>query len=456
MTTRRRRLGNAATGHNSSGSTPSSSKPPGSSKPRQRASGGARTRRRPTHPSQTQHEWVDTQADLDALVEDLLGADRIAVDTEFHRERSYRPRLALVQIAFGERVALVDPTVTDVAVLADVLEADVLVVMHACAQDIEVLFQECGAIPSRLFDTQVAAGFLGMSTPSLGTLADRLLGVRLAKGDRLTDWFERPLRPAQQRYAADDVAYLIRLHDELRSRLTERQRWQWALDECEQWRRPPSPPPDPEQAWTRIKGARQLKGTPRAVAYRLAAWRERTASERDIPVRFVLSDMALLSIAQRGPATLDELGGLRGVDGGQLRGAVGKQVMAEVERGRSMAPGDVPAGALPTGPNVEAALLPAVPLVAAWVDEVARSMGIERSLLATRSDIAALLARDESSRLAAGWRSEVVGDAIRSLLSGESALAFDADAGLRLEPRVPQEAAPASRSAAGCSERPRR
>ena len=384
-----------------------------------------------------QHEWIDTQAGLDALVADLMAADSIAVDTEFHRERSYRPRLALVQMAFGERVVLVDPTAVDVSALADVLSADVLLVMHACAQDIEVLFQECGAIPSRLFDTQVAAGFLGMSTPSLATLADRLLGVRLAKGDRLTDWFERPLREAQQRYAADDVAYLIALHDELRSRLTARQRWQWALDECEQWRRSPPPPPDPEQAWTRIKGARQLRGASRAIAYRLAAWRERTASERDIPVRFVLSDMALLSVAQRRPAGLDELSGLRGVDGGQLRGAAGERVMAEVERGRSMAPGDVPTGLLPSGPNMNAALQPAVPLIAAWVDEVARSMSIERSLLATRADIAALLADDEGSRLAAGWRSEVVGDAIRSLLSGESALAFDADAGLCLEPRRP-------------------
>ena len=387
----------------------------------------------------SRHEWVDTQTDVEALIADLLASDRIAVDTEFHRERSYRPQLALVQVAFDERVVLIDPTSVDIARLAEVLSADVLVVMHSCAQDIEVLAQECGAIPARLFDTQVAAGFLGMSTPSLGSLTERLLNKRLAKGDRLTDWFERPLRPAQRRYAADDVAYLARLHDELRSQLAGRGRYQWALDECEQWRRPPSPPPDPEQAWTRIKGARQLKGRQRAVAYRLAAWRERTASDRDIPVRFVLSDMALLSIAQRSPASLKELDGLRGVDSGQLRGAVGERIIAEVQRGRAMAPEDIPARALPTGPNVPAALQPAVPLVAAWVDQVARSAGIDRSLLATRSDIAALLAGDEGSRLATGWRSEVVGDGVRSLLAGDSALAFDAETGLCLESRTPAE-----------------
>ena len=385
----------------------------------------------------SRHEWVDSDDRFETLVADLQAAERVAVDTEFHRERSYRPQLALVQVAFDDRVALVDPTAVDIARFAGVLDADVLIVMHSCAQDIEVLAQECGTIPARLFDTQVAAGFLGMSTPSLGSLTERLLSKRLAKGDRLTDWFERPLRPAQRRYAADDVAYLVRLHDELKSQLSERGRYEWALDECERWRRPPSPPPDPEQAWTRIKSARQLKGRQRAVAYRLAAWRERTASDRDIPVRFVLSDMALLSIAQRSPASLSELDGLRGVDSNQLRGAVGERIMAEVQRGRSMAPEDIPARALPAGPNVPTALQPAVPLIAAWVDQVARSAGIDRSLLATRSDIAALLAGDENSRLATGWRSDVVGDGIRSLLAGESALAFDAEAGLCLESRIP-------------------
>lgn len=394
-----------------------------------------RRRRDSSGRESVQYEWIDAQAGLEALVADLLVAERVAVDTEFHRERSYRPQLALVQVAFDERVALVDPTTTDVAVLGAVLEADVLVVMHACAQDIEVLSQECGAIPSRLFDTQVAAGFLGMSTPSLATLVERLLGVRLTKGNRLTDWFERPLRTAQQRYAADDVIHLIPLHDELRSRLTARDRWQWALDECEQWPRPPGPPPDPAQAWTRIKGARQLRGSQRAVAYRLAAWRERTASERDIPVRFVLSDMALLSIAQRRPRSASELGGLRGVDGSQFRGAAGDRIIAEVKRGLDMKPGDIPAGALPVGPNVDAALQPAVPLVGAWVDEVARAEGIDRSLLATRSDIAALLAGDGASRLSSGWRAEVVGDGISSLLAGEAALAFDPSDGLQLESR---------------------
>ena len=123
------------------------------------------------------------------------------------------------------------------------------------------------------------------------------------------------------------------------------------------------------------------------------------------------------------------------MDGSQFRGAAGERIIAEVTRGLDMKPSDIPAGALPVGPNVDAALQPAVPLVGAWVDEVARSEGIDRSLLATRSDIAALLAGEPTSRLSSGWRAEVVGDGIRSLLAGEAALAFDPSDGLQLESR---------------------
>ena len=152
-------------------------------------------------------------------------------------------------------------------------------------------------------------------------------------------------------------------------------------------------------------------------------------------MRFVLSDMALLSIAQRRPRSIDEFGGLRGVDANQFRGAAGDRIIAEVKRGLDMAAGEIPASALSAGPNVDATLQPAVPLVGAWVDEVARTEGLDRSLLATRSDIAALLAGDPASRLSSGWRAEVVGDGIRSLLAGEAALAFDPSAGLLLESR---------------------
>ncbi len=170
------------------------------------------------------HRWITEQHQLDALVDELAATEAYGVDTEFHRERSYYPRLALLQLAWPSGVALVDALAVDLRPLARVLQGPGVAVLHAAEQDLEVLERACGAVPSRLFDTQVAAGLLGFSSPSLGTLVERVLGVRLAKGDRLTDWTRRPLTDEQLRYAAADVADLPLLHQRLAELLEERGR----------------------------------------------------------------------------------------------------------------------------------------------------------------------------------------------------------------------------------------
>src|SRR5205085_644360 len=133
-------------------------------------------------------QLVDDDRSFGELVATLceLGAgDDYALDTEFHRERTYWPRLALVQLAWRDQVALVDPQLVDISGLAAVLEGPATCVAHAADQDLEVLDLACSAVPSRLFDTQVAGGFLGMVSPSLASLSEKLLGLRMLKGDRL-------------------------------------------------------------------------------------------------------------------------------------------------------------------------------------------------------------------------------------------------------------------------------
>jgi len=155
------------------------------------------------------HRFVDTEAELAWVVEQLLVQPRYALDTEFHRERTYWPKVALVQIAWPGELVLIDPLAVDLAPLRALMDSDALAVLHAASQDLEVLELATGAVPRRLFDTQIAAGFLGMSTPSLASLHERELGVQLPKGNRLTDWLERPLKPAQKEYAAADVERLL-------------------------------------------------------------------------------------------------------------------------------------------------------------------------------------------------------------------------------------------------------
>lgn len=377
-------------------------------------------------------EWVDSTPRLHAIVDELLGQPAYALDTEFHRERTYWPQLALVQLAWPGASALVDPLAVDTGALARLFDGGGVCVVHAADQDLEILQHATGTVPNRLFDTQVAAGFLGHSSPSLTTLAHSLLKVTLPKGDRMTDWTRRPLDDAQRRYAAADVAHLLELYDRLRDELSARGRLAWAEQECEMARVRQRGPGDPETAWWRVKDIRHVRGNGRGVAQALAAWRERRAAELDRPVRFVLSDMAILTIASNPPKTIDALRALRGVDGRQVGGAVGKEILAAVAEGLAM-----PAEQLrvPSADELDRRMRPAVALAAAWVAQLAVDLHIDASLLATRADLHALLNKDPDARLARGWRNDLVGEPVRQLATGKAALAFDGRGGLELVAR---------------------
>jgi len=379
-----------------------------------------------------EHRIITTAPALDDLVAELLDEPRYAVDTEFHRERTYYPKVALVQIAWQSGIALVDPLAVSLQPLAKVLAGDGLAIMHAATQDLEVLDLACDTLPTRLFDTQLAAGFLGLSTPSLAALADRELRVRLPKGDRLTDWLARPLRAEQLDYAAADVAHLLELHDLITAQLEALGRREWAEDECEELRAKGRPQRDPEDAWRRIKEVRQLRGNARAVGRQVAAWREARAMQLDLPVRFVLADLAIIAIAQRCPKTVDDLKSLRGLDVRQL-GAVQADAILEVVRDAIVNP---PADEVVAPPSdVPRDLRPAITLVSAFVGQLANDFDIDPSLLGTRADIDALLRGDDTSRLATGWRADLVGETVKRLVAGEIALAFEAGRGLVVESR---------------------
>ena len=375
---------------------------------------------------------VEDDAGLRDVVEGLAEAPAYAVDTEFHRERTYFPTLALVQIAWAGQTALVDPRAVDPGPLADVLTGPGLAVMHAATQDLEVLFHACRVVPSRLFDTQLAAGFVGMSSPSLAALVERELGIRLPKGDRLTDWLRRPLTDEQLGYAAADVDHLLELHERLCDQLGELGRLVWAEAECDQLRQSKPWERDPEQAWRRIKEARQLRGKAICVVQAVAAWRERRAAEIDQPVRFVLPDLSIVSIAQRPPKRATDLRRIRGLDDRHLRNGAADQILAAVEEGLGRTPPTPQPG---VNGELSRELRPAVALVSAWMSQLARDLRIDTSLLATRADLEALLRGDPDARLATGWRAEVVGEPIRQLVDGHAALAFDGRGGLVLEAR---------------------
>jgi ribonuclease D len=373
---------------------------------------------------------VADQATFESIVDELCAEPRYAIDTEFHRERTYYPKLALVQIGWGGRIVLIDPLAIDVRSLRRLFASPSVAVFHAAQQDLDVLTHVCGAVPEFMFDTQIAAGFIGYSTPSLASLLQGELNVAASKGDRLTDWLRRPLTAEQQQYAANDVAHLLELHDRLIASLVGRGRLEWAAEACEELRTRPAGAIDPEQAWLRLKDVRVLKAKARGVAQAVAAWRERRAAQADVPPRQILPDLAVLGISQKHPTTVAELSHARGVDERHSRGALGTEIVAAVKDGLGR---DV---SLPTsdGDDLDRSLRPAVTLVSAWVGEVARTEKIDATLLATRNDLVSLLRGDPAARLANGWRHELLGDGIRRLVEGRAALTFDGRGGLRLVP----------------------
>jgi ribonuclease D len=387
---------------------------------------------RPVPEAPLQFRWVERQGDLDELIGVLAAQSRYALDTEFHRERTYYPKLALVQVAWrtpqGQELALIDPLAVDVTPFAELFASDALCVIHAAQQDLDVLTHAVGAVPAKMFDTQLAAGFVGYGTPSLVSLLQGEIGISPPKGDRLTDWLRRPLSDSQCQYAAVDVEYLLEVHERLVAKLAEAGRLVWAEDACEELRTRPTSGSAPDDAWMRLKDARSLRPSARAVAQSVAAWRERRAMRTDVPVRQVLPDLAILGICQRAPSTLKELSQARGVDDRHARGGIADEILDAVRAAKGSPPPAPP----PSADDLDRNMRPAVTLVSAWVGQLARDERIDPALLATRADIVAFLRGDDDARLGTGWRNELVGDGIRRLVGGEAGLTFDPEGRLRL------------------------
>ena len=361
--------------------------------------------------------WIDTQAELETLIDELCETDAYALDTEFHRERTYLPVLALIQIATPDGISLVDPFAVDVRPLQRVLERDNVCVMHAAAQDLEILELECGAAPRRLFDTQIAALFCGYRTSSLGKLVEGFLGLGLDKSAQLTDWTRRPLPDADLSYAASDVAHLLELRDTLSRDLRTRGRLEWAGEEIERLRAKDRTPPDPRTLWWKLRGKAKLNGKARGVAQELAAWRDDEARTRNKPVRSVLSDMALLSLAQRPVRDAGQLRAIRNFDARRFKHT--EALLAAVQRGVRLPRSDVqlPPQKPANLPNVDGVIA----LCLAWLAQRALEEDLDITVLGTRDDVTNLVL-GQVSRLSDGWRHQLVGGELSSIIDGTAAL----------------------------------
>ena len=338
------------------------------------------------------------------------------------RDRTYFPKLCLIQLAGEERHAAVDPMAPalDLAPLFALLaDPAVVKVFHAARQDIEIFYHLTGRIPTPLFDTQLAAMVCGYGEEvGYETLVAQLAKARIDKSSRFTDWARRPLSAEQLAYALADVTHLRVVYQKLKEKLDETGRSAWVAQELAELTNPRTYQQPPEEAWKRIK-VRSRDPRFLAVVQALAAWRERTAQARDLPRNRILRDDLLLEVAANRPSSLDELGRLRRINLDRKAAAAA----VEAVRGALALPPDELPEIEPAPPKAPRGLGPMIDLLRVLLKLKCEEHHVAQRLVATSSDLEAL-AVEETPEIAVlkGWRYEVFGRAALALKRGEVAL----------------------------------
>src|SRR4051794_3674692 len=365
-------------------------------------------------------------ADVAQLADLARAHGRLGLDTEFMPEGRYRPLLCLVQVAAGDQVAVLDPLagLAPEPLAAALADPEIEVILHAGRQDVAILRREWRTDFTNVFDTQVAAGFAGFSAQAgyNGLLHD-VLRVRLPKTASFTRWDARPLTDEQLRYARGDVEHLFALADEIQRRLRERERLQWAREECRAIAEA-TDERDPDEVWRRLPRVSGLDARERAVARELAGWRERTAAREDRPVGAILRDPTVVELAKRKPTTRRELGEIRGVNPDAVRRR-GDDILAAVRRGVEAEP--VPLDEFERI-GTEAVDGPAIALAESLVRVRAQEAGLAYELIAARADLVPIVVAarrgqpEPAVRTLQGWRRELVGAELLELLAGRRQL----------------------------------
>ena len=347
----------------------------------------------------------------EALFAALESAPVLGLDTEFMRESSYFAELCLVQLATGQDIYLVDPLAEGGldALWATLLDRTWTV--HSGRQDLEVVYQAAGALPNDIFDTQVAAALLGYA-PQLGyaNLVKDLFAVELSKSQTRADWRRRPLSDAMLSYAAADVRFLLDAKEMLCQRLAERGREGWAQEDSRTLLDQSLYAIDPATAVDRLKGARRLTGAARARARALAAWREQRAVDSDRPRQWIMKDAPLIDIARAAPANLDALSAIEGLAPGMLRRSGADLI--EIVQSTDVADD----GYRPPQPPTEREKK-TLKAMQEQVAAVSEELDIAAEVLAPRRALTAALRGARTTNLFSGWRGEVVGEKLESLLS---------------------------------------
>jgi ribonuclease D len=371
---------------------------------------------------------ITTTEDLEAFCGRLAGAEFITVDTEFMRERTFWPKLCLVQVADVNEAAAIDP-------LADGMDLDPLFrlldmpetvkVFHAARQDLEIFHFLAGRLPVPVFDTQVAGMVCGFGDQvGYETLVARLTRARLDKGSRFTDWSLRPLSQRQIDYALSDVTHLRQVYVKLNKRVDASGRGGWLDEEMATLCDPATYEPEPMEIFRRIK-CRNGNGRFLAVLREVTAWREREARERDVPRNRILRDESLVEIAHHTPSTIDDLARTRGLGRKLAEGSAGAQILDAVARGLAIPDSECPEP--DTRRDVPRGVGPVADLLKVLLKMKCDEEDVAQKLVASSADVDSIAADGDKANVPAlhGWRRQVFGEDALRLRNGELSLAIN-------------------------------
>ncbi len=367
---------------------------------------------------------ITETAVLAQFCERAAQSDYIAVDTEFIRDKTYWPRLCLVQVASDDEALAIDtlaPGIDLEPLFELMVRPGVLKVFHAARQDVEIFDYLSGRIPTPIFDTQVAAMVCGFGD-SVGydKLVQAITRQHIDKSLRFTDWSKRPLAQRMLDYALSDVIHLRPVYEKLAAEIAENGRASWLDEEMAVLTDTATYRQDPAEAWHRVK-TRIRKPRHLAVLRALAAWREETARTRDVPRVRVMRDEALNDIAVHEPKAIEELSALRSVRPDQLGERRSRELLEVIAAARELPESEYPRVDQRKQHNNQVG--PACDLLKVLLKLKCEQHRVAQKLVASSDDIEAI-ARDDEADVPAlsGWRRELFGADALALKNGRLAI----------------------------------
>jgi ribonuclease D len=364
-------------------------------------------------------QFINTEAGLTELCEQLRGQPVLALDTEFLREKTYYAQLCLLQVAAEGVIACVDPLAIDLGPLLDIIyDPSVVKVMHSARQDMEIFFDLRDDVPRPLFDTQIAATLMGFGEQvGYANLVQQMLGVTLDKAATRTDWSQRPLDAEQINYAADDVRYLFTAYHQQLAQLSEKGRLEWLQIDFDEMSDRSTYAPHPDDLWKRVRGAQKLSSPQLAVLRGIAVWREERAQASNRPRRWILKDEVMVDLAKRSPTNLENLAKIRGIEE-RLLNRHGDALLKIIAAAKATDSASWPTKS--KGRRLTSEQDAVVDLLMAVLRLRGNENDVSPALLASRKQLEALVAGESDVPVLHGWRAELAGHDLQAVLVGNS------------------------------------